>query len=128
MDYLGFIKGRTPEEVEAEKGKAERAIVSKANTLLVQPGRTFVFHSGLGGRSIRDQDSFDPWWAKVWNTTTRPVSASDNPRRRYGALFCTFNIDNKEDHAECYFKDIQGIVADRFTVVVRARPAPRRPR
>lgn len=82
----------------------------------VAPGSSFVFHSGLGGASIRDQERCLPAtypygcngeWASIYTSTQGAAS---------GALFCTFNPGGVGDHADCYFKDIQGRVPDTFTV------------
>lgn len=74
---------------------------------------SFVFVSGLGGYGIRNwnQDLIrNEWWASV--------AASDNDVAP-GVLFCTFNVDGREDEAECYFKDVTGKEWDRFTVTSR---------
>lgn len=92
-------------------------VAATGDPLVLRPGETFVFHSGLGGHSVRHQRRHDPWWAAVWNKDVPQVSVSDNPNRRYGALFCTFNVDGQENRAECYFKDIQEQVPDRFTII-----------
>ena len=38
----------------------------------------------------------------------------------FGELFCTFNVDGDEGKAHCYFKDIDGVIADEFDVIVDA--------
>lgn len=75
--------------------------------MTIDKGQTLVIVSGLGGRTIRDQDRYDPWWAGVWNTDT------DGD---FGAFFCEFNVGGRPENASCYFKDIQGRIADRFTL------------
>ena len=94
-----------------------QTIASTSTTLTVEGGKTFVFVSGLGGRSIRDQDdalAANPWWASVY---TSEQSAN------YGALFCTFNQGGVENLANCYFKDIDGVTVDDFDVQVQT-PTP----
>ncbi len=82
----------------------------------VAPGASFVFVSGLGGRSVRDQKrcfpSTPPYgcngeWASIY---------SSNQGATHGALFCAFNFAARPDQAHCYFKDIGGIVPDEFTI------------
>lgn len=85
-----------------------QVISSTSENLVLEEGKTFVFVSGLGGASIREQDdelAANPWWASVY-TATQGAS--------YGALFCTFNVNQVEGEGECYFKDISGNVADEF--------------
>jgi len=78
-------------------------VVHRENEMLVKPGQSFVFVSGLGGRGARGQARNDDWWASIF---TGPQGAKS------GALFCTFG-DKK---ADCYFKDISGAVPDSFTL------------
>ena len=85
-----------------------QTVASESSTLVLEPGKSFAFVSGLGGRSIRNQDQNWPWMASVFTS---------DQNADYGALFCTFHIDGSPDHADCYFKDIQGRVPDRFTLV-----------
>jgi len=82
----------------------------------VAPGASFVFVSGLGGNSVRDQErclpSTPPYgcngeWASIY---------SSNQGATHGALFCSFNVAGQSDQAYCYFKDIGSIVPDEFTI------------
>ena len=84
--------------------------------LRVKEGSTFVFVSGLGGHSIRDQDRCLPVsypygcneeWAKIYTS---------DQDADFGALFCTFNVDGQSNKASCYFKNIRGEVVDKFTI------------
>ncbi|MFQ5636670.1 MAG: Ig-like domain-containing protein, partial [bacterium] len=77
-------------------------------TLNEDEGKTFVFHSGLAGRSIRPQSLTGDWWASVY---TRDQNAN------FGALFGTFNYNGNPKLAKFYFKDIDGVVADSFFVI-----------
>lgn len=86
--------------------------------LCVAQGKTFVFVSGLGGHSIRDQDrclpSTYPYgckgeWAKIY--------ASDQGAT-YGALFIEFNIGDNPKRARGYFKNIEGKRVDKFEITV----------
>jgi hypothetical protein len=71
-------------------------------------GRTFVFVSGLGGKSIRDQELGGYWWASIYTSTQGA---------NYGALFGIFNYEGIEGFAKFYFKDIDGVVPDEFYVI-----------
>jgi len=82
----------------------------------VAPGSSFVFVSGLGGASIRNQDRCLP--------TTLPYGCNDlwasiytiDQGANYGALFCSFNVGGQANKAQCYFKDISGNVPDQFEI------------
>jgi len=72
-------------------------------------GQTFVFVSGLGGNSIRPQERNDAWWASIYTSS----QGAD-----YGALFCTFHVNNDPNKADCYFKAINGDLPDSFSLTV----------
>jgi hypothetical protein len=59
-------------------------------------GTSFAFVSGLGGKSIRDQERDGDWWD--------------------GALFGVFNYGGDPRLAYFYFKDVDGNVPDEFLV------------
>ena len=89
-----------------------QSIVSKSAVLHVDEGKSFAFVSGLAGASIRGQDdqlASNPWWAAV-HTSAQGAN--------YGALFCNFNDNGVANKAVCYFKDLNGVIADVFEVVV----------
>ncbi len=94
----------------------DQVIASTSDTLMLardQPatgtdeGRSFVFVSGLGGESIRNQDRDGPWWAAVYTSDQAAT---------YGALFGVFNYLNNPRRAYFYFKDIDGVIVDEFFV------------
>ncbi len=94
-----------------------------ANAVCVDPGRSFVFHSGLGGASIRDQERCLPAtfpygckqeWASIYTT---------NQGAKFGALFIDFNVDGDPNKARGYFKNTAGQVIDSFTITT-GPPAP----
>jgi hypothetical protein len=78
-------------------------------------GRSFVFVSGLGGRSVRDQDQGGYWWASI--------STADQGARP-GALFGVFHHAGNPYAALFYFKDVEGRVVDEFVVEVQPVPEP----
>ena len=86
------------------------------NEVRVAVDSTFVFVSGLGGKSIRNQDRCTPYsspygcsgeWASIYTT---------NQSANHGALFCSFNVGGQGDKASCYFKNISGQIIDSFNV------------
>jgi hypothetical protein len=77
-------------------------------------GRSFVFVSGLGGESVRDQERDGPWWASVYTS---------DQGARPGALFGVFHHRGDPRLARFYFKDIEGNVPDEF-LVESAGPLP----
>ncbi len=77
-------------------------------------GRSFVFVSGLGGQSVRDQEIDGPWWASVYTS---------DQGARSGALFGVFNYQGDPNLARFYFKDITGEVIDDFFVTSSVEPA-----
>lgn len=76
-------------------------------TTLDDEGASFVFVSGLGGRSIRDQEIGGPWWASVYTST----QGAD-----YGALFGVFHVEGDPRLAHFYFKSIDSVIVDEFWV------------
>lgn len=87
-----------------------QTIVSLSDTLTISKGQSFVFVSGLGGESIRNQERSGNWWASVYTS---------DQNANYGALFGTFNVNGVPNLATFYFKDIDGNIADEFSVVSR---------
>jgi hypothetical protein len=76
-------------------------------TTIEDEGRTFAFVSGLGGKSIRDQERDGDWWASIYTSSQGAAS---------GALFGVFNFEGDERRAYFYFKDIAGNIVDEFVV------------
>ncbi|MGH7494261.1 MAG: DUF7594 domain-containing protein [bacterium] len=103
-----------------------QTVASTSDTLVVtkdrigtveDEGRTFVFVSGLGGQSIRDQErclpSIPPYgcngeWASIYTSTQAAA---------HGALFGIFNYNGNTRLAHFYFKAINGVVPDDFYVL-----------
>ena len=88
-------------------GMESQTVASTSDTLLLSAGRSFVFVSGLGGRSIRDQQLDGDWWASIYTA---------DQGANHGALFGLFGLDGRSDRAYFYFKDIDGEIADEFWV------------
>jgi hypothetical protein len=85
-----------------------QTVSSTSDTLVIRDGESFVFVSGLGGRSIRDQERDGDWWAAAYTS---------DQNANYGALFGVFGVEGRSDLAYFYFKDIDGVIADGFWVV-----------
>jgi hypothetical protein len=84
--------------------------------LRVAPGATFVFVSGLGGKSIRDQERCHPTtYPYGCNGEWASIYTSDQ-NAQHGALFIEFNVDGDAAKARGYFKNIDGEVVDQFTI------------
>lgn len=86
------------------------------NHLVVAPGKTFSFVSGLGGESVRVQRRCLPVtppygchgeWAKIYTS---------NQNAQYGALFIIFNVNGDPNKAHGYFKTIGGQIVDDFEI------------
>ncbi|MEE9167593.1 MAG: metallophosphoesterase [Candidatus Neomarinimicrobiota bacterium] len=99
-----------------------QTIASTSDTLFItgdlpdteeDEGKTFVFVSGLGGKSIRDQELSGEWWASIYTS---------DQRANCGALFGTFNFEGAPNMATFYFKDIEGVIVDTFVVVSLKMP------
>ena len=89
---------------------------SKPDKLRVEEGSTFVFVSGLGGWSIRDQERCLPTsYPYGCNGEWANIYTSDQDAN-FGALFCTFNVGGQPNKAYCYFKNIDGRIVDAFTI------------
>ena len=87
---------------------ANQVVASTSDTLVLTAGETFVFVSGLAGKSIRDQEIDGKWWASIY-TSTQDAN--------YGALFGEFNYQGIPNLAHFYFKDIDGNIPDEFFVI-----------
>ncbi len=103
---------------------SEHVVASRAEPLALaaddpatrrDEGRSFVFVSGLGGESVREQQRGGPWWASVYTA---------DQGARAGALFGVFHHRGDPRLARFYFKDIAGHVADDFLVASPEALAP----
>jgi predicted phosphodiesterase len=94
-----------------------QAVADTSNNFNISKGKTFVVVSGLGGRSIRPQLIGGDWWATIYASDCQPAGDVCKPNATYGALFAVLNVDGQPNKGIFYFKDIDGRVIDRFTVV-----------
>lgn len=85
-----------------------KTVASVADTLSLSEGNTIVVVSGLGGRSIRDQERSGNWWASIYTS---------DQNANYGALFGVFNYNGVKNLAKFYFKDIDGNIPDEYFVI-----------
>ena len=108
----------------------EHQIVASTNTTYAAllPGQTIAIVSGLGGNSVRPDNTHFPYCER--SLFPKQHSSPDNCGRagattynlgnggRAAALFCVFNPRGQDERrAECYLKDIAGVVVDQFTLV-----------
>jgi len=85
-------------------------------------GVTFFHHSGLGGKSIRDQERclpVDPPYGcnGEWAAVYAQQQGAD-----FGALFGVLNVGGNPRRAHFYFKDVAGNVPDEFHVMTTWGP------
>eukprot|EP00735_Rhodelphis_limneticus_P004893 TRINITY_DN1654_c0_g1::TRINITY_DN1654_c0_g1_i2::g.17686::m.17686 TRINITY_DN1654_c0_g1::TRINITY_DN1654_c0_g1_i2::g.17686 ORF type:complete len:553 (+),score=203.65,Metallophos/PF00149.23/0.00074 TRINITY_DN1654_c0_g1_i2:35-1660(+) len=88
----------------------DEVIANKDNTLVLEPGKSFAFCSGLGGHGIRDYDDEQknkPHWA---------ATAASDDGVQAGALMCEFNVNGDPRNAHCEFRDIAGRTWDSFNM------------
>ncbi|MDQ7052080.1 MAG: metallophosphoesterase [candidate division KSB1 bacterium] len=85
-----------------------QVIASTSDTLVITRGATFAFVSGLGGKSIRDQELSGDWWASIYTSDQGAT---------YGALFGEFNYNGVPNLAHFYFKNIKGDIIDEFWAI-----------
>lgn len=111
-------------------------VPSNQNSVLVSPGKTFVFVSGFGGNGPRNQDRCLPLtypygggagcnyiWANIY-TTDQATSINASP---FGALFISFNVDGNQNKARGYFKTITGQTVDQFEITASSTPVTGQP-
>ncbi|HET9958080.1 MAG TPA: DNRLRE domain-containing protein [Polyangiaceae bacterium] len=93
------------------------------DTIQLAPGRNFVFTSGLGGVGIRPFDTTthgdDTWWASYY-TSDRWFrnGVLQTGAGTFGAFFIRFHVGGDPKRADAYFKDVNGRIADQFTIQV----------
>jgi hypothetical protein len=100
-------------------------VTGNPDRLLVGPGRSFVFVSGLGGTGMRDQDRCKPFtypygggpgcnyiWAKAF------TADQTGGAQKFGALFITFNYNGDPIKAHGYFKTSDGLIVDEFDITM----------
>jgi hypothetical protein len=107
-----------------------RQYVSNSFNPELKVGQSFLFCSGLGGESIRDNcDNLENaafWGATAAGNGCTGYCSNENLETNYGVLFCTFN-KNGQGYTECYFKDTQGRLFDFFNVTSTVPETPTLP-
>ncbi len=98
----------------------------KADPLVIRPGQTIAFVSGLAGASVRDQrQPCRAWWARSYVRRYHRRYRGDKncpetiTGATYGALFCTFRAKGVANRAECYFKTVDGKTVDQFSLTAQ---------
>lgn len=84
-----------------------QSVVHRNSDMTIEPGKSFMFVSGLGGRSVRSQTRGGDWWASIYTASQGAT---------HGALFCDFESQT----AACYFKAIDGSIRDEFTLRLKS--------
>ena len=100
--------------------EGDKVCVTRRDDASGKPGSTFVFISGLGGKTRRSQVRCTPAtfpygqgrgcrgiWATIYST---------KQNAEYGALFITFNVDGDPNKAVGEFINIHNEVIDSFTI------------
>ena len=82
---------------------SSKTVADSSSPYTLTNGKTIAFVSGLGGTTPRDQERNGSWWGKIYTATQGA---------KHGVLFGTF-YDN---HADFYFKNVNGQIIDSFTV------------
>lgn len=107
-------------DLDCDTPAGDAVCVTAKDDATGRPGSTFVFVSGLGGRSIR--------WQRRCTPTTFPYGQgpacngiwasiySSSQDAKYGALFITFNVGGDPRKAKGEFINIDGDVIDSFAV------------
>jgi hypothetical protein len=94
-----------------------QTVASTDSTMTLTKGNSFVFVSGLGGQSRREQEVTGPWIARIYATPCLPGDTICQPNAVEGAMFAVFNVDGQQNKANFYFKDVNGQIIDSFTVI-----------
>lgn len=115
---------RTANLTDVGNAAAGHGAAGPLDLMQLAPARNFVFVSGLGGVGLRDFDAAthnsDTWWASYytqnkWVKNGTLMSGTGT----YGALFIRFNVEGDPKRAHAYFKDVNGRIADQFTIQVQ---------
>jgi hypothetical protein len=100
----------------------------KTNDVVLEEGKTYVMTQGMGGRSLRqDCNGFGEldWWAN----TAHAGDSSLNPGTPAANSFtgCVYHPDGRVGIAECFTRDINGMLLDKWTITSRVgegKPVP----
>jgi hypothetical protein len=84
--------------------------------LVISPGETFAFVSGIGGSSLRDQERCFPSEFPYGCNGTWASIYAEQQNSEFGALFISFGVNDNPCLAHGYFKDINGDVIDDFFI------------
>ena len=114
---------RTRTLIHAETQTVDPAC-PEAGAVCVEPGKSFVFVSGLGGKSIRNQDRCLPTaYPYGCNQEWASIYTSDQGAK-YGVLFITFHVDGDPYKARGYFKNVDGELIDEFVITTKGDTPP----
>jgi hypothetical protein len=98
-------------------------VTGPMDALRIGFGRTFDFVSGLGGIQLRASDprhDGQSWFAAIYAADAWKKSGlwqrGTGGVGNYGALFIRFSPGGRATRADAYFKDLDGRIADRFSI------------
>ena len=93
---------------------SDQIVVDDRSPYVLQPGQTFTAVSGLGGRSIRDQERCLPPVPPYGCNGEWAVIYTSDQSATWGALFLQFHVDGNPLKARGWFKNVDGDVVDEF--------------
>jgi hypothetical protein len=100
---------------------AGHGFTGEYDVMRLGPGQNFVFTSGLAGVGLRDYEAAthddDTWWSSYYTSNKwMKNGVVQSGTATYGALFIRFHVDGDPKKARAYFKDVNGRLADEFTI------------
>ncbi|MCA9691422.1 MAG: metallophosphoesterase [Nannocystaceae bacterium] len=89
-------------------------------SLMIRPGETFVFVSGMGGTGIRDyhadEHDDDTWWSTIYTEDhyRKHGQLISDFSAEVGVTFIDFYVDGDPYKARGYFKNVDGLIIDEW--------------
>jgi hypothetical protein len=113
------LTSMTDQTVDTEQHPVDsEGVPQNPNNVIVAPGKTFAFVSGLGGASIRDQERCLPYeYPYGCNYEWASIATINQPNTDHGALFITFHVDGNPNKARGEFITVNGDILDSFTIM-----------
>jgi Calcineurin-like phosphoesterase len=86
-----------------------QVVADNTSPYTISKGASMTIQTGLGGNSIRAQDTQAglPYWGSVYTS---------NQGANYGASLCTFGATGDPRRADCVFRNINGVDVDAWTM------------
>ena len=108
--------GSRPSEFVIVPEEELEELIDGMEVLAVGPSSSHVVSNGIGGKSFRGarrQARRRPWWQTLFN--------GDNNNFNYGAHFCEYNVQGRNDLAYCFLETVDGTKADEYFIVSQNR-------